>query len=159
VANEHEVTADVLAIMQLKYRYCSSCDLLDLDGICSVFSDDAVLELGHWGQRVGMSAIREGFRPGVEKPRSAGVHIVSNPIIEVTGDEARGTWILTRLCFDPSPDATPGTPQSPIEIIARYHDRYRRVENEWKTSYMEIEYLWQRNQGRITPENTPRKIK
>jgi hypothetical protein len=151
--------SDIMAIQKLKHRFGQYLDHHNLDGICSVFTDDADLELGPWGRRVGMAQIREGYTPGTTLPRSAGVmHNLSDSIIEAEGEGAKSTWILTQYRFEPPTDAPPGTPFSPVELVARYHERYRRVEQHWKISAMRIDVLWIDSQGAIGPKNPARKI-
>ncbi|MBC8549533.1 MAG: nuclear transport factor 2 family protein [Nitrospira sp.] len=83
---------DIEAIKQLKARYCEICDdMHNPDRITSVFAVDAIWECPDFGKAEGHDAIRELFQ-GFRKMFSFSQHNVMNPIIEVTGDRATGTW-------------------------------------------------------------------
>ena len=53
------------------------------------------------------------------------VHMVLNPIVEVDGDTAKGTWYLFQACtFAERNQAVWGS--------ARYDEEYVRLDGEWK---------------------------
>jgi hypothetical protein len=59
-------------------------------------------------------------------------HFVSQPVITVDGDKAKGHWILYVLFFEPSM----GWRQ------ARYDCEYRKVNGEWKFSSLVFKAPW-----------------
>jgi hypothetical protein len=89
------VMEDVLAITELKARYCVAADcgwdrpLNDADGMAALFVPDGVWEAGGYGRAEGREAIRELFKSSLYP---FGFHTVSNPDIKVSGDTATGKW-------------------------------------------------------------------
>jgi hypothetical protein len=88
------VLEDIEAIKQLKARYCAICDDdHNPDKIGSVFAEDGIWEGGDFGKAQGHAAIRKLFE-GFKQLISFSQHNLMNPIIEVNGDHAKGTWYL-----------------------------------------------------------------
>ncbi len=88
------VLEDLEEIKQLKARYAALCDNgYDCDGIAALFTPDGVWDGGDLGRAEGRGAIRDFF---VKAPKAFpfAIHHVMNPIIEVSGDTARGRWYL-----------------------------------------------------------------
>ena len=119
------VLEDVEAIKQLKARYCDRCDdgPYDADGVAELFTEDAVWEGEGFGRFVGREAIRGFFRTG-RSVFSFTIHQVTNPIIEVDGDRARGRWYL----LQPS---TMVDGNRAIWLASHYEDEYVRVGGRW----------------------------
>src|SRR5262247_26892 len=87
---------DLEEIKQLKARYAAHCDAnYDADALAELFTADAVWDGGILGRSEGREAIRQFFR-GSSQRISFAIHNMLNPIIEVTGDTATGTWYLRR---------------------------------------------------------------
>ena len=83
---------DLEAIKQLKARYCEICDDdHNPERITSIFSEDTVWEGRGIGKARGHAEIRKLFE-GFQKVISYSQHMVTNPVIEVDGDSAHGTW-------------------------------------------------------------------
>jgi len=122
---------DLEAIKQLKARYCEICDDdHNPDRITSVFSQDAVWEGRGIGRAQGHAEIRELFE-GFQKLMSYSQHMVMNPIIEVDGDHARGTWYFfgTFTFYEGN--------QAKWQA-ARYHEDYVKVSGEWKIQHLRV---------------------
>jgi hypothetical protein len=102
--------ADRAAIIDLQHRYVLAMDYFDADGYAGVFTEDGVLDWAR-GEVKGRAAIREfmssgtydlrkmNFAPaktpdGREWPSTVR-HLVTNQVIEINGDTARGVsyWI------------------------------------------------------------------
>ena len=115
------VLEDIEAIKVLKRRYCVYCDdNYDLDGLASLFTEDAVWDGGHFGKSEGRGQIRSFFQKAPQNLPFA-VHMVLNPIIEVNGDIAKGTWYLFQAC-------TFGDGDRAVWGSARYDEDYVRVD-------------------------------
>lgn len=116
---------DIEAIKKLKARYASYCDdNYNADGIASLFVEDAIFDGGDFGKFVGREEIRKFFS---EAPKMIpfAMHYTLNPIIEVDGNYAIGTWYLFQACtFSKGNQAVWGS--------ARYNDEYVKVDREWK---------------------------
>jgi ketosteroid isomerase-like protein len=119
------VLEDVEAIKRLKHRYADACDCgYDADALAELFAEDAVWDGGLFGRYEGREAIRDFFR-GVSSSIVFAMHYMMNPIIDVTGDRATGTWYLFQTC-------TFAQGNTPIWGAARYDEEYVREPDGWK---------------------------
>ena len=118
--------ADVEALKQLKYRYCAYCDdNYDPDGIASLFAEDAIWDGEPIGRLEGREAIREFFRSSGDAVPFA-IHSVTNPLIELDGDEATCRWYLWQpMVFNTAEG------RAPYWFSARYRDICRRLDGQW----------------------------
>ena len=118
---------DVELIKQLKHRYCAYCDDgYDADKLAPLFTEDAVWDGGPIGIHNGREAIRMFFN-GSSKRVPFALHMVMNPVIDVEGDRATGSWYL----WQPLVYALKEGEQA-YWLSARYDDRYRRQADGWK---------------------------
>jgi hypothetical protein len=123
---------DVEEIKKLKARYCEICDG-GWNGIAShnpanivaLFTEDGVWDGGVYGRREGREALR-GF---YERPRDppCAYHLLTNPIIEVDGDRATGSWHLTISLTQ--------TDQTSMLIGGVFEDEYARTAEGWRIKY------------------------
>ena len=137
------VLEDIEAIRKLKVRYAVACDInadpaitYDARDIANLFSEDVVFDPGVLGDKVqGREAIRQAFSK-VPTRMSFAVHYVNNPIIEVDGDIAKGTWYLLQgATFIKGNRAVWGS--------GRYEEEYARVNGEWKISTWKLtSFFW-----------------
>ena len=84
---------DIEAIDRLKASYCQHCDDgFNADAIASLFIEGGTWDGGRLrGSQVGRAAIRAYFAQNKARiPFSA--HLLSNRMIDVDGDHARGRW-------------------------------------------------------------------
>ena len=87
---------DIEAIKTLKARYCHLVDAGRWDQLAEVWTEDATCDYGFFGSYAGRDEIMNGFfRKLVASASSFNGHMVHNPLIEVRGDSASGTWYLT----------------------------------------------------------------
>ena len=119
------ILEDIEEIKRLKARYCAYCDNnYDADGIASLFTEDALWDGGIRGRADGREEIRSFFKRAPQRMPFA-VHMVLNPIVEVDGDAAKGTWYLFQACtFAEGNQAVWGS--------ARYDEEYVRLDGKWK---------------------------
>lgn len=125
--NESEMVQwlfDVEQIKQLKHRYCGYCDQqYDPDGIASLFIDEGLWDGGPFGTYEGRDAIREFFA-GASALISFANHYVTNPVIEIDGDDATGNWDLWQpMVSEPNSIA--------CWLVAKYRDQYVRRSSGW----------------------------
>ena len=122
---------DLEAIKQLKARYCEICDDdHDPSRITSIFTEDAVWEGRGIGKAQGHAEIRKLFE-GFQKNISFSQHMVMNPIIELNGDHAHGTWyIFGPFTFRQGNQAK--------WQAARYQEDYVKANGEWKIQYLRV---------------------
>jgi hypothetical protein len=85
---------DIEDIKILKLHYARFCDdNYHPDGITSCFTEDGIWDGGAMGYAEGRTAIHEYFTNSPSIVAFA-THYTTNPIIEVSGDSADGTWYL-----------------------------------------------------------------
>jgi len=123
------VCEDVEAIKRLKARYCAVCDdNHNTEKITTLFVEDGIWEGAGLGAHQGHQAIRALFQSFQERI-SFSQHNVMNPIIEVNGDHAHGTWyLLGPFTFRKGNRA--------VWLAASYEDDYVKVNGEWKFKHL-----------------------
>lgn len=132
LAQRIQVLEDAEAIKKLKARYTNYCDNgYDPDGLASLFVEDAVWDGGVFGKAIGREAIRKFFRSAA-KALPFALHYVMNPIIEVNGATATGTWYLFQPCtFAEGNQAVWGA--------ARYQEEYVKRDGQWLFQNMKVD--------------------
>lgn len=116
---------DIEAIRVLKYRYAKLCD----DGypaaeLAAMFAEDAIWHGDPFGRYEGREAIRAFFAATPETLLFA-AHYLTNPVIEVNGDTATGSWYLWE-------SAVARQTNQAYWLMAGYSDQYRREADGWK---------------------------
>jgi hypothetical protein len=122
---------DIEAIKQLKARYCEICDDdHNPDRVTSLFVEDGIWESDDFGQARGHEEIRELFR-GFRKLFNFSQHNISNPIIEVDGERAKGVWYLMGpWTYSENNDEK--------WLALRYDDDYVKIGGEWKYQHLRV---------------------
>ncbi len=122
---------DVEQIKQLKARYAAACDDdYAADVLAELFTEEAVWDGGFMGYAEGKEGIRTFFANASNLVAFA-VHGVSNPLIEVDGDKARGRWYLHQPMTMKGADAA-------FWFCAQYEDEYQRTADGWKFSHVRV---------------------
>lgn len=142
LAASQEAVLERFLIHELQSRYALAHDLTDPEMYASVFTEDA--ELYSDGRRLaqGRDAFhaigvndRKRFNAGAaDDERSFGAlrHIVTNSVIELTGDStANGLCYVMTVVMRPE-----GGPE--ILSLGRYEDEYRKVDGEWLIAKRDI---------------------
>ena len=123
--------ADIEEIKQLKARYALACDDdYDADRLAALFTEDAVWDGGF----MGFAETRQGihrFFANASNLVAFAVHGVGNPLIEIEGDQARGSWYLHQ------PMVMRGADQA-FWFCARYEDEYLRTESGWRFASVKV---------------------
>jgi ketosteroid isomerase-like protein len=127
---------DLEEIKQLKARYAAYCDAnYDADALAELFTADAVWDGGILGRSEGREAIRQFFRGSSQRIAFA-IHNMLNPIIDIMGDTATGTWYLLQTC-------TYTNGNQAVLGAATYYDQYVRENGIWKFRHVRIEsHFW-----------------
>lgn len=117
---------DKTDIRELRANYCYAWDAKDADSYIDFFLDDAVLDMRELGANryEGTEEIRQFFEAINGGTDRFFVHMVHNPVIKVTGDEATGKWYFE------VPNTQPDGSAAWVQGI--YDEQYRRVDDEWK---------------------------
>ena len=121
----------------MKARYCQACDDdHNPDRVAACFVEDGLWEgrnIGvHARGRAAIKAYFAGVRANARIRNSA--HIVTNPIITVTGDTATGEWRLVMLHTSRTPDG--GLRYH--RIIGFYVDDFVRGDGAWLFGSMRV---------------------
>lgn len=123
---------DIEDIKCLKLRYARYCDdNYNPEGIASCFTEDGVWDGAALGFAETRAGIKEFFANAPELVAFA-VHYTTNPIIEVNGDEAKGTWYLWQPMVMKENDQA-------MWLAAHYQERYRRCDGQWLIEKLEIQ--------------------
>jgi 3-phenylpropionate/cinnamic acid dioxygenase small subunit len=130
----HELL-DFHQVSQALYRYASCVDKKDWTTLRTLFTDDATAKYGDYPLLEGGDAI-VAFVAGASEKRSWLHHLVSVYHVDVEGDEA------SALTYHTSHQIEEADPESVGVIVARYHDRLRRVDGAWKIVTKEMEIGW-----------------
>lgn len=127
---------DIEAIKRLKAMYCHLVDASRWDELEELFTEDAVCDYGFFGRYEGRDQIMNTFfRKLVSSASSFNAHMVHNPVIDVRGDTASGSWYLTaQTTVQPANQA--------VWVMGIYHDEFRRVAGEWKLSSLAFEFKY-----------------
>jgi hypothetical protein len=131
IAAKVQWLADIEEIKQLKARYAAACDDdYDPDAIAELFTEDAVWDGGMLGFVETREGIREFFARASDVIAFA-VHSVSNPLIEIEGDRARGQWYLHQPLTLKNSEAC-------FWLCAQYHDEYVRTAAGWRFQHVKV---------------------
>jgi len=131
-----EELRDIEALKTLKVRYCHLVDAARWDELAELLTEDATCDYGFFGRYTGRDEIVDRFfRELVTSASSFNAHMVHNPLIEISGDSARGTWYLTaQTTIQPANQA--------VWVMGLYRDEFRRVDGSWKISSLEFEFKY-----------------
>jgi hypothetical protein len=127
---------DIEALKTLKSRYCHLVDARRWDELAELWTEDATCDYGFFGAYEGRDEIvYKFFGEIVESASSFMVHMVHNPLIELAGDSAKGTWYLTaQTTNQPSNRA--------VWVMGLYRDEFKRVDGSWKISSLKFEFQY-----------------
>ncbi len=127
LAQRVRLLEDLEAIKQLKASYCRYCDggwagpTHDYDQIAALFTEDAMTD-GTAGRTEGRENIRRLYRSYQATPFA--FHRVTNPIIEVKGNQATGNWHVLVALTRPGGQA--------VWIAGIYDEEYLRTRDGWR---------------------------
>jgi ketosteroid isomerase-like protein len=125
---------DFHQVSQVVYRYASTVDAKDWSTLRTLFVDDATAKYGDYPELTGIDAILEFITTASER-REWLHHLLSVYHVDVDGDEAVALTYHTSHQIEPGGDVV-GL------IVARYRDRLRLADGEWKFVRKEMEIGW-----------------
>ena len=127
-----QVLEDMESIKKLKASYCYwadagiAGDATQMDELVAHFTDDEPwADFGPFGVHRGKEAVAAFFKEIVVGTLSYSAHMVSNPIIEVDGNKARGRWYVDVPC-------TLRGVERAVWLQAKYEEEYVKEGDEWK---------------------------
>jgi uncharacterized protein (TIGR02246 family) len=130
------------AIRETLYRYASTIDAKDWRGLREVFVEDAVITMVGGVRTEGADAIVEYIERRC-RTRVWQHHLRSVYEVDLDGDEAR------TLTYHTSHQSTEGKPEHVLQLVARYRDRLRREDNQWKIAEKHMELGWYEERLRV----------
>jgi ketosteroid isomerase-like protein len=128
------VLEDIEEIKKLKASYCLyldagiAGDAKKWDDYLDLFTEDVIGDLGIFGFYKGKEAVAKFFKETVGSILTYTVHEVHNPIIQVEGDKAHGTWYYDTPCTVKQPDGT----EKAAWMHGMYFEDYIRIGGKWK---------------------------
>jgi ketosteroid isomerase-like protein len=126
---------DRLDITDVLYRYASTIDQFDHEGLRATFDDDIVAQYGNAEPLSGADAVAAWIAEMIE-PVVWQHHFLSVYHVDVDGDEANAlVYHTSHQLFEDDPD-------SAKVLVGRYRNELRRTEDGWKISKLELELLW-----------------
>jgi len=127
------------------WNYTYALDYGDLDGVVDKFADDAMMEVSMRsgakegalvGKYPGKKAIKELYASVIpEKTRFTGAHMLTNPVVTVEGDKAKGRFYLFGASTLQRPEGERATWSQ-----GRYDNDFVKVGGKWKISH--FRFLW-----------------
>jgi ketosteroid isomerase-like protein len=129
------VLQDRMDITDVLYRYASTIDRFDLDGLRTLLADDLWAQYGNAEPVSGGDAVARWIGEA-----TANVvwqhHLLSVYHVEVDGDRASAlVYHTSHQVFDDAPDTAK-------LLVGRYHNELRREPGGWRISRLVLEILW-----------------
>jgi ketosteroid isomerase-like protein len=122
-------------ITDVLYRYASTIDRFDLDGLRSVLADDLWAQYGNADPVLGGDAVAAWIGEAI-----ANVvwqhHLLSVYHVEIDGDRAGA------LVYHTSHQVFEDDPETAKLIVGRYDCELRRERDGWRISRLVLEILW-----------------
>jgi ketosteroid isomerase-like protein len=126
---------DRLDITDVLYRYASTIDKFDLEGLRSTLADDLVAQYGNADPVIGGDAVAAWIAEAIA-PVIWQHHLLSVYHVEVDGDEADA------LVYHTSHQVFGDEPDSAKVLVGRYQNELRREPDGWRISKLVLELLW-----------------
>jgi hypothetical protein len=142
LAKRLRILEDIEEIEQLQVHYLDCLNLADWDGVIDCFTEDGIVDINA-GYAKGKEQLTRLFKEvlalthiGQEGPFA--VH----PIILISGDKARGSWLVyIRFArprkLKPKPTIL-STEDAPEWVQGYYENEYKRVNGKWKISLLKF---------------------
>jgi hypothetical protein len=126
---------DRMDVTDVLYRYASTIDRFDGEGLRAVLADDMWARYGNADAVSGGDAVASWIGEA-----TANVvwqhHLLSVYHVDVEGDHARA------LVYHTSHQVFEDAPETAKLLVGRYHNELRREPDGWRISRLELEILW-----------------
>jgi ketosteroid isomerase-like protein len=122
---------DAEAIKKLHHNYINLMDNLQYDQVLNLFTEDATVEVRNFGVKKGRTELSEIYIGVLARSRGDiryDGHLAIEPDIEVSGETARGTWLIYMLFSKPSIQWVQGKNEC----------EYRKEDGKWKLSKLKF---------------------
>jgi ketosteroid isomerase-like protein len=124
-----QVIEDHEAIKNLHHRFTRAVANREFESLPGFFTDDAVIDMRGHGEARGIDAITRHFAGMESAPILGAGYVLSSPVLDVTGDSARGEWTWHRFLVDGGWEE------------GRYRCAYRRAGDGWFISRMHFRVI------------------
>lgn len=129
------------AIRDLKSHYARGADAClgspsheNAVRLAALFTEDAIADYGALGRFVGRAQIINGFEKVLPLVASWSQHYMLNPLLEVSGDYAQGSWYFHVAA------ALKAAPGAVTNMYGSYRDTYVKTADGWKFSSLVVSY-------------------
>jgi hypothetical protein len=134
--------ADLAALNQLAYRYAEAVDSCNVEAFLSVFASEARVQTFGPGAEVPFGVATghgelAGIPPAMRQRFTRTAHLMTNHLIDLDGDSARGSLLCTARHL-----LANGAGGTDLVVVIRYVDRYERRGDLWLILDREIRFLW-----------------
>jgi hypothetical protein len=126
---------DRMDITDILYRYASTIDRYDHQGLRQTLADDLWAQYGNAEPLLGGDTVA-GWIAQAIAPVIWQHHLLSVYHVQVDGDRARA------LVYHTSHQVFTDDPKSAKVLVGRYHNELRRAPDGWKISKLVFEILW-----------------
>src|SRR5918995_912614 len=126
---------DRMDITDVLYRYASTIDRFDLDGLRNVLADDLWAQYGNAEPVEGGDAVASWIGEAIATVVWQH-HLLSVYHVEVDGDRARA------LVYHTSHQVFDDAPETAKLLVGRYHNELRREPDGWRISRLVLDILW-----------------
>lgn len=144
--------ADRIAITDTIYRYESTIDGFDIDGLRSLLRDDVVAQYGNRDPIIGADEVVAWIAGSIATVVWQH-HLFSVYHVDVDADTA------TTLAYHTSYQVTADAPDEAKVLVGRYHTQMRRRADGWKISRLLMEIGWGKEEGRQRPAPAGRRAR
>jgi uncharacterized protein (TIGR02246 family) len=134
------------ACERLVYRYAWLVDSGEAAGIADLFTDDGVWTAGDSDSMRGRDGIRAGFTSRQAVTRRQSRHVMTNVMIDVNGDTAKGRVYLVNFRHDSKTGvAEHPAPSDAPKFVGEYNLTFRRVDGEWLFATLDLDLAFLRH--------------
>ena len=126
---------DRIDITDVLYRYASTIDKFDNEGLRATLADDLTAQYGNGEPIVGGDVVAAWIAEAIATVIWQH-HLLSVYHVEVDGDSAKA------LVYHTSHQVFEDDPKSAKLLVGRYHNELRREADGWKISKLLLELLW-----------------
>ena len=128
---------DIRALEQLKYSYCRLLDQKRFAELGRLLLPDCTVAYGGGAITLqGRDAVTAYLTKAMGDTRMLTSHVVAHPEIEVSGDEATGSWVLTDVVILQDMALS-------IRGASYYEDRYVRDGGQWLIAHTGYRRLYE----------------
>jgi ketosteroid isomerase-like protein len=126
---------DRVEITDVLYRYASTIDKFDTEGLRATLADDITAQYGNAEPITGGDEVAGWIGDAIATVVWQH-HLLSVYHVEVAGDTAKA------LVYHTSHQVFEDDPKSAKLLVGRYHNELRREPDGWKISKLLLELLW-----------------